>query len=143
MAKNFEHLKSEFVIFIADPERDITQGKWAEEHDMNQAVLSQWKGQGWYKEALVKEVEKYLGDDLGEIYDALRKKAKKGDIGAINLYLKQAELLKADKSEVTGKLNLDPFRDLIDETKKEVDEHKSKKLKELEGEQGQVVKKVS
>lgn len=143
MSKNFDHLKSEFVIFLANPERDITQGDWAKEHDMNETVLSHWKKQGWFKEALVKEVESVLGDDLAPIYKALRKRALSGDISAINLYLKQAELLKADKSEVLAKINLDPFRDLIEVTTKEVDEERQKQIEEVKGDAGSVAKEVS
>lgn len=136
MTDKYDGIKAEFIKFLANPNRDKSQRDWAKEKGVDKSTLSEWKKQGWFKEALVKEVESVLGDDLPEIYAALKAKAKKGDIAAISLYLKQAELLKADKTETINKLNLDFLRPLIEETQKEVDEERQKQIKEIEGSEG-------
>lgn len=124
--KNYDILKQDFIKFMALPQRDKTQGEWAEANGVNQNTLSEWKGQPWYKEALVQEVEKYLGDDLSDIYKSLRKKAKSGDIAAINLYLKQYNILKADKNDNVNQHFVADFKDIMSVIKEEVNSENRK-----------------
>ena len=141
MTKNYELIKAEYIKFLASPDKSKTNEEWAKEKGVHPSTLSDWKRDPEFKRRLTKEVESQLSDAIPEIYQALRKRAKAGDISAINLILKQLEILRSDKQEHTHSVDMQPFNELVSEFKKEIDEGKQRRrIKEAKVYEGDVAK---
>jgi len=147
MANKLIALRYKFIQFLANPTQEKTQDAWAKENHVSPATLSDWKKEPEFKRILVKEIEKNLLDSASDIYEVIRARAKKGDLGFVNLYLKQLEILKADKSEVETKP--DPhFEELMQSLWRKEKDDKNKRQKNPRSRKTtrakkQVVKKIS
>lgn len=80
-----------------------TQELLAEEMGVNPRTLYRWKQEPELKQAVTQRARELLGDDLPEIYGALRREAIKGSYQHIKLCLEvTGEYTETTRQEVTG-----------------------------------------
>jgi hypothetical protein len=91
-----------------------TQGKFAKEIGVTEQTLWRWKSLPGFREAIIARARELLGDDLSEIYAALRREAIKGSYQHIKLamemtgeYVERQEVTGADGGAITIKVVYD------------------------------------
>lgn len=116
---------SENVIFTANQLRFIewlastkyerspaTVKHLADELGVTERTLYRWKQLPGFKEAVTQRARELLGDDLPEIYGALRREAMQGSFQHIKLALElSGEYVETTKQEHTGSLRIEYVND--------------------------------
>jgi hypothetical protein len=117
MAKNYEHIKNEFIDYLVDPSRTITQGEFAKLRGINPATLSEWKNNSEFKSKYMRRLDSYLADDIGPLYQKIKEMALRGDLGWARLYLQQFNLLRDYKELQKTEASADPLVIILDREK--------------------------
>lgn len=79
-----------------------TQEGFASENGVNAVTLSRWKQQPGFMTSVYDIAEEYLGDDMADVYAALRREAKLGSFQHIKLVLELTGRY-VERQELTGK----------------------------------------
>lgn len=89
-----------------------TQKMLADEMGVNESTLYRWKKLSGLKDAVTQRARELLGDDLPEIYGALRREAMQGSFQHIKLALElSGEYVETTKQEHTGSLRIEYVND--------------------------------
>jgi len=90
----------------------VTVKHLADELGVTERTLYRWKQLPGFKEAVTQRARELLGDDLPEIYGALRREAMQGSFQHIKLALElSGEYVETTKQEHTGSLRIEYVND--------------------------------
>ncbi len=102
----FSARQLKFIEWLATTKYDRhppTQELLAEELGLNRRTLYRWKKDKNLREAVIQRARELLGDDLPEIYGALRREAAKGSYQHIRLAFEMTgEYMPTERHEHTG-----------------------------------------
>lgn len=131
---NYEKAKADFVVFMANPERKQNIKEFANQYNIPETTVYSWQKTDWFRKALIKECSKYLLPNLPIVYKALVDACKAKQIPAIQLFLRQCEILLPEKTqqEITVKTPAEEIKELL-MIEEEFDDKSSENNKTQEG----------
>lgn len=90
-----DSVKTAFVMWLVDPNRQGTQGQWAAEHGLAQETVSRWKGEDPFVLGLMAQGEKLLAPFWTEAFANLVRIAvqRTDDYSAINAIREMGKIL--------------------------------------------------
>lgn len=104
----FSARQLKFIEWLATTKYDRhppTQELFAQELGVNPKTLYRWKKARGFQEAVIQRARELLGDDLPEIYGALRREASKGSYQHIRLAFEMTgEYTPTERQEISGEI---------------------------------------
>ena len=99
-------LQQEFLDWLLDPNKEISQNQWARDHHVSSRTIANWKNSPLFRGEWDRQAYQLYGgpEKVNKIVDAVFEKAVSGDMKAAQLYLQYVD-------------KFTPKREIITETK--------------------------
>lgn len=97
--EELKEIRAEYLAYLSDPARTLSQGQWAKEYGVTEKSLRDWRKNPEFQKALDERLADLNIDSvrIQMVIDALHKEAAAGNTRAAQLYLDYVKLLQPQR----------------------------------------------